>query len=69
MLQDFWSVTDHFTTLRSKGLMITSYSARGFWLTVLKMNIKIGLFFFLSFCCIMTPISDIIDHYYIMEKF
>ena len=25
-------------------------------------------FFFLTFCCIITPISGIIDHYYIMEN-
>ena len=26
------------------------------------MNIKTGLFFFLTLCCIITPISDVIDH-------
>ena len=33
------------------------------------MSIKTGLFLFLTFCCIITPISDIIDHYCIMENF
>ena len=37
------------------------------WL--LKMSIKTGLFFFLTFCCIITPISGIIDHYCIWENF
>ena len=32
-------------------------------------SIKTGLFFFLIFCCINTPISGIIDHYWIMENF
>ena len=32
------------------------------------MSIKTGLFFFLTFCCIITPISGIIDHYCIMEN-
>ena len=31
------------------------------------MSIKTGLFFFLTFCCIIIPISGIIDHYCIME--
>ena len=26
------------------------------------MNIKTGLFFFLTLCCIIAPISDVIDH-------
>ena len=30
------------------------------------MSIKTGLFFFLIFCCIMTPISGIVDHYCII---
>ena len=33
------------------------------------MSIKTGLFFFLTFFCIITPISGIIDHYCIMENF
>ena len=33
-----------------------------------SMSIKTGLFFFLSFCCIITPISGIINHYYVMEN-
>ena len=33
-----------------------------------RMNIKIGLFFFLTFCCITTPISGIINYYYVMEN-
>ena len=32
------------------------------------MSIKTGLFFFLTFCFIITLISDIIDHYCIMEN-
>ena len=32
-------------------------------------SIKIGLFFFLTFCSIIAPVSGIIDHYCIMEKF
>ena len=32
------------------------------------MSIKIGHFFFLTFCCIITPISGSIDHYCIMEN-
>ena len=32
------------------------------------MSIKTGLFFFLSFCCIITPISGIINHYCVMEN-
>ena len=32
------------------------------------MSIKAGLFFFLTFCCIVTPISRI-DHYCIIENF
>ena len=32
------------------------------------MSIKTGLFFFLTFCCIITVISGIIDHYCIMEN-
>ena len=31
------------------------------------MSINTGLFFFLTFCRIITPISGIIDHYCIME--
>ena len=34
---------------------------------VRKMNIKTDLFFFLTFCCIITPIFGIIDHDCIME--
>ena len=34
-----------------------------------SMNIKTGVFFFLTFCCIITPISGIINHYYVMENF
>ena len=45
------------------------FQSRDFWLTVLKMTIKIGLFFFLTFFCIITPIPGIIDHYCIMESF
>ena len=33
------------------------------------MSIKTGLFFFQTFCCVITPISGIKDHYCIMEKF
>ena len=33
------------------------------------MSIKTGLLFFLTFCCINTTISGIIDHYCIMENF
>ena len=32
------------------------------------MSIKTNLFFFLTFCCINTPISGIIDYYCIMEN-
>ena len=32
------------------------------------MSIKTGLFFILSFCCIITLISGITDHYCIMEN-
>ena len=32
------------------------------------MSIKTGIFFFLIFCCIITLISGIIDHYFIMEN-
>ena len=32
------------------------------------MSIKTGICFFLTFCCIITPISGIIDQYCIMEK-
>ena len=32
------------------------------------MIIKTGLFFFQTFCCIIIPISVIIDHYCIMEN-
>ena len=32
------------------------------------MSIKTGLFFFLTFCCIIIPISGILDHYCNMEK-
>ena len=32
------------------------------------MRIKTGLFFFLSFCCIITPIAGIIDRYCITEN-
>ena len=32
------------------------------------MSIKTGLFFFLTFCCIIAPVSGIIDHYCIMEN-
>ena len=35
----------------------------------MKISIKTGLFFFLTFCCIITPISDIIQHYCIIENF
>ena len=31
-------------------------------------SIKTALFFFLICCCIIIPISDIIDHYCIMEN-
>ena len=37
-------------------------------MTALKISINTGLFFFLTFCCIITPISGIIDHYCIIEK-
>ena len=32
------------------------------------MSIKTGLFCFLTFCCIITPISGIIDHYSVTEN-
>ena len=32
------------------------------------MNIEAGLFFFLTFCYIITLISDIIDHHFITEN-
>ena len=32
------------------------------------MSIKAGLFFFLTFCCIITPIFAIIDHYCNIEN-
>ena len=32
------------------------------------MSIKTGLFFFLTFSCIITPISGIINRYCIMEN-
>ena len=33
------------------------------------LSIKTGLFFFLTFCCIIIPISGVIDHYCIMDNF
>ena len=36
---------------------------------LLCMSIKTGLFFFLTFCCLITQISGIIDHYCIMKFF
>ena len=33
-----------------------------------SMNIKTGLFFFLTFCCIITPISGIINYYNVLKK-
>ena len=33
------------------------------------MSIKTNLFFFLTLCCIITPISGIIDHYCIMKNY
>ena len=33
------------------------------------MSIESGLFIFLTFCCIITAISGVTDHYFIMEKF
>ena len=33
------------------------------------MSIKTGLFFFLTFCCIIIPISGNIDPYCIMKNF
>ena len=32
------------------------------------MNIKTGIFFCLTFCCIIIPIAGIIDHFYVMEN-
>ena len=32
------------------------------------MSIKRGIFFFPTFCCIITPISGIIDRYYVMQN-
>ena len=34
-----------------------------------SMSIKAVGFFFLTFCCIITPISSIIDYYCIKENF
>ena len=49
--------------------MTTSYLVpHDFSVTVLKMSIKAGLFVFLTFCCIITPISGIIDNYCITEN-
>ena len=33
------------------------------------MSIKRGIFFFLTFCYIITPISGVIDHYCIIKDF
>ena len=33
------------------------------------MSVKVGLFFFLTFCCIIISVSGIIDHYCFMENF
>ena len=33
-----------------------------------SMSIKTGLFFFLTFCCMIIPICDIINYYYVMEN-
>ena len=44
------------------------FQSHNFWLTVLKMSIKTGLSFFLTFCCMITLISGIIDHCCIMEN-
>ena len=38
-------------------------------MTVLKMSIETGLSFFMTFCCIITPIPGIIDNCCIMENF
>ena len=48
--------------------MITLFSTCHFWLAVLKMSIKTSRFFFLTFCCVITPISGIINHYCIMKN-
>ena len=39
-----------------------------FLLIALKMSIKTGLFFVMTFCCMITLISGIIDHFFVMEK-
>ena len=44
------------------------FQSHNFWLTELKMSIKTGLSFFLTFCCMITLISGIIDHCCIMEN-
>ena len=33
-----------------------------------NMSIKTGVFFFLTFCCIITPISGFTNSYYVMEN-
>ena len=33
-----------------------------------SMSIKTGVFFSLTFCCIITPISGIINYCYVMEN-
>ena len=39
------------------------------FLTDCTENEHLNKFFFLTFCCIVTPISGIMDHDYIIEKF
>ena len=45
-----------------------AYSGHSGFNFLLYMSIKTGLFFFLTSCCIIAPISGIIDHYWIMEN-
>ena len=33
-----------------------------------SMSIKTGLFFFLTFCSIITPVSGFINYYYVKKK-
>ena len=42
--------------------MYMLFYSRAFWLAVLKISIKIGLFFFLTSCCNITPIAGITDY-------
>ena len=49
MLQDFWSVSDYFTTLRSKGLIRDSYITWSTRFVSLKLWVEFPIFGSLSF--------------------